>query len=66
MEGMLGEQTKHETEGNSFSTPGKTYEVPKHVTDTDDFGKCVIRRTIHEFCVQEETSPIFLKQLFRN
>jgi hypothetical protein len=28
-----GEQKKHEAEGTSLSTPGKTYKVPKHVAD---------------------------------
>jgi hypothetical protein len=54
---ILGEQKKHEVEGTSLNTPGKTHKVPKRVTDTDDFDKCVTRLTIHEFYVQEKTSP---------
>jgi hypothetical protein len=60
---ILGEQEKQEVEGTSFSTPGKTHKVPKRVTDVDDFDKCVIRLTIHEFYVQEKTSQTTPKLL---
>jgi hypothetical protein len=46
---ILGEQKKHEAQGTSSISNGKTHNMPKRVTDTDDFGKCVIRLTIHEF-----------------
>jgi hypothetical protein len=58
---ILGKHKKHEVEGTSFNTPGKTHKVPKRVTDIDDFDKCVIRRTIHEFHMQEKTSPTIPK-----
>jgi hypothetical protein len=57
MRRILREQKKLEAEGTSFSTPGKTHKVPKHVTDIDDFDKYVIRHTGHEFYVQERTLP---------
>jgi hypothetical protein len=58
---ILGEQKKHEAQGTSFSLHGKTHKVPKHVTDIDDFVKCVIQLTIHEFYVQEKMSPTISK-----
>jgi hypothetical protein len=66
---ILGEQKKHEAQGTSFSSYGKTHKVPKRVTDIYDFDKCVIRLTIHEFYVQEKTSPTIPKlslNYFRN
>jgi hypothetical protein len=54
---ILGEHKKHEAQGTSFSSYGKTHKVPKRVTDIDDFGKCFIRLTIHEFYVQEKMLP---------
>jgi hypothetical protein len=58
---ILGEQKKHEEQGISFSSHGKTHKVPKRVTDIDDFNKFVIRLTIHEFYVQEKMSPTISK-----
>jgi hypothetical protein len=58
---ILGEQKKHEVQGTSFISHGKTHKVPKLVTDIDDFGKFVIRLTIHEFYVQEKMSPTISK-----
>jgi transposase len=59
----ISEQKKHEVEGTSSNTRSKTHKVPKRVTDTDDFDKCVIRRTVHEFYVQEKASPTIPKLL---
>jgi hypothetical protein len=60
---ILGEQKKHEVQGTSFSSHRKTHKVPKCVTDIDDFDKCVIQLTIHEFYVQEKTLPAIPKLL---
>jgi hypothetical protein len=60
---ISGEQKKHEVEGTSFNTPGKTHKVPKRATDIDDVNKCVIQHTIHEFYVQEKMSPTIPKLL---
>jgi hypothetical protein len=58
---ILGEQQKHEAQGTSFRTHDKTHKVLKHLTDIDDFDKCVIWLTIHEFYVQEKMSPAICK-----
>jgi hypothetical protein len=60
---ILGEQKKHEVQGTSFSSHGKTHKVPKRVTNIDDFDKFVIRLTIHEFYVQEKMS-LTISKLF--
>jgi hypothetical protein len=41
--------------------PGKTHKVPKRVTDTDDFDKCVIQRIIQEFYMQEKNVGNYLQ-----
>lgn len=48
---------------DTFSTPGKKHKVPKRVTEIDDFDKCVIRRTVHNFYVQQKTLPTVKKLL---
>jgi hypothetical protein len=48
---ILREQKKHEAQGTSFSSHGKTHKVTKRLTDIDDFDKCAIRLTIHELYV---------------
>lgn len=48
---------------DSFSTPGKKHRLPKRITDIDDFDKCVIRRTVHNFYVQQKTVPTVKKLL---
>jgi hypothetical protein len=53
---ILGEQKKHKAQETSFSMSDKIHKVPKCVTDIDDFDKCVIRRTIHELCVQKKVT----------
>jgi ribosome recycling factor len=37
---ILGEQKKHEAQGTSFSSHGKTHKVPKCVTDIDGISVC--------------------------
>ena len=41
---------------NSFKTP-KKYKIDNPVTGIDYFDKCVLHRTVHKFCVTEQTSP---------
>jgi predicted transcriptional regulator len=45
----LKEREKHEEQGTSHGTPGKKHNVPKRITVTDNFDKCVVRCTIHNF-----------------
>jgi hypothetical protein len=63
---ILGEQKKHEVQGTSFCSHGKTHKVPKRVTDIDDFDKCVIRLTIHDFYVQGKKCRQLSLNYFRN
>jgi hypothetical protein len=60
---ILGEQKKNEAQGTPLSSHGKTHKVPKRMADIDDFDKCIIRLTIHEFYVQEKMSPT-ISELF--
>jgi hypothetical protein len=41
---------------NVIQSSSKTNKPPEHVTDIHVIDKCVIRRTIHELCVQEKAS----------
>lgn len=48
---------------DSFSAPGKKHRLPKRITDIDDFDKCVTRRRVHNFYVQQKTVPAVKKLL---
>ena len=60
---IISEWKKHDAEGTSFDTPGKKRNVSKRVTDLDDFDKAAIRRTVHNFYIQEGTVPTIPKLL---
>jgi hypothetical protein len=40
--------------GSSFSSPRKSYKRTKYVSELDDFGSDVVRRTVHEFYDRSE------------
>jgi hypothetical protein len=62
---ILKERERHEEQGTSLGTPGKKHNVPKRVTEIDNFDKCVVRRAIHNFYAQEVTVPTIAKLLVK-
>jgi organic hydroperoxide reductase OsmC/OhrA len=52
----LGEHKKHEPQGTSFCSHGKTHKVPKRVTDIDDFDKSV--HLAHNSCILSERKNV--------
>ena len=59
---ILQDRKKQVEEGTSSGTPGKKHNVPKRITDIDDFDSGLIRRTIHNFYAVEQSVPT-LKRL---
>jgi predicted transcriptional regulator len=46
---ILKGREEHEEQVTSFGMPGKKHNVPKQITQMDNFDKCVVWRTIHSF-----------------
>jgi hypothetical protein len=58
-------QPEHEKQGTSLGMPCKKRNVPDQITEIDNFDKCVLRCTIHNFYAQEEIVPIIAKLLVK-
>jgi hypothetical protein len=61
---ILKVRGEHDEEDTSFGTADKE-RVPKRLTETNNFNKCVGWRTIHDFYAQEGTVPITAKLLVK-
>lgn len=56
--GVKKEQGKIERgERSSFSTPDTSRERTRTVTGLNEFDKCIVRRTVHEYYVKEKCCP---------
>jgi hypothetical protein len=58
---ILNEQ-EHEEQGTSSGLSGK-HTVPKRITEIDNFDKCIVLCTTHNFHAQEGTVPTIAKLL---
>ncbi|KDQ71559.1 hypothetical protein L798_09467 [Zootermopsis nevadensis] len=56
---------EQEEQSTSFGMPGKKHDVPRRITETEDFDKCVVRCSIHNFYAQEGTVPTVAKLLVK-
>jgi hypothetical protein len=54
-----------EEEGVSFGMRGKKNNVPKRMTEIEDFVKCVVWCFFHSFFAEEGTVPTIAKLLVK-
>jgi hypothetical protein len=62
---ILKEQEEHEEQGTSFGTTGKNHSVHKRIPEADNYDKCVVRHSNHNFYAQDGTVPTIVKLLVR-
>lgn len=64
MKRILKEQEEYEEQGTSFGIPGKKQNLPKWITEIDNFDKCIVHATYNLYS-QEETVPAVTKLLVK-